>query len=178
MLKYFILISSVLFSITVYAEYFFLNTTTNGSRVYIKSDDPFAVANRVARLADAHESIETNITAVAKPSWILQAESLYIKNLNDMGYFGAWTNTALTFEDVGIDLLLKIDQTNDVSLAETALRKKSVLESLYVSLNSFARTNGINDLRVYPFGSSNVSEKIKVQTFILFNGEKYYKADD
>jgi len=132
----------------------------------------------VAVVRDPTFSVETNETYDAKPNFIMAAEQLYIKNLTDMGYSGAWTNMNSTFEEIGLDLLVKIDQTNDVALAETALRKKSVLESLYVSLTTYASAYGIKDLRLYPFGQSNILVGTSFRTYIAYEDENYFASEE
>jgi hypothetical protein len=176
MLKYFILTINLLALATFANEYFFLNQE-NGTNYYIKSVNPFEVTNRIARLQNSTELTETNITAIAKPNWVILAEGLYKKNLTDIGYDGAWTNTSLTFEDIGLDLLLKMDQTNDLELAEYSTRKKSILESLYGNLQTYAKTYGIVDMRLYPYSSTNILETVDVKTYIDFNGTKFYRSE-
>jgi len=173
MLKYFIIIFNLLIITTLGNEYFFLNQE-NGTNYYVKSSNPFQVTNRLVRLQNVAEFQETNITAIAKPNWVLLAEGLYKKNLTDIGYDGAWTNLNITFEDIGLDLLLKIDQTNDLQLAEFSTKKKSILESLYVNLNVYSKNYNITDMRLYPYDSSNIVETTNMKTYIEFNNESYY----
>lgn len=177
MQKYFILISSLLVLNLFGNEYFFLNQE-NDTNYYTKSENPFEVTNRLARLQNATEEIETNVISIAKPTWVTLAEGLYTKSLTEIGYEGAWTNLNITFEDVGLDLLLKMDQTNDLSLAEFATKKKSILESLYTSLLNYSKNYGITDMRLYPYGTSNILEVINTKIYILFNNEKYYKKEE
>ena len=157
-------------------DYFFLQSD-NGTNTYIKNTNPFFTQDRVARLENATEVTETNTISIAKPAWVITAESMYTNNLVQIGADGAWTNMNVTFEDIGMMLLVQIDQTNDVALSNFAAKKKSILESLYVTLNGYSRSYGITDMRLYPYGSEMIRQSTNESTYILFETNKYYKKD-
>ena len=157
-------------------DYFFLQSD-NGTNTYIKNTNPFFTQDRVARLENATEVTETNVISIAKPAWVITAESMYTNNLVQIGADGAWTNMNVTFEDIGMMLLIQIDQTNDVALSNFAAKKKSILESLYVTLNGYSRSYGITDMRKYPYEKPNILEYTNTQTYILFDTNKYFKKE-
>lgn len=157
-------------------DYFFLQSD-NGTNTYIKNTNPFFTQDRVARLENVTEVTETNMIAIAKPAWVITAESMYTNNLVQIGADGAWTNMNVTFEDIGMMLLVQIDQTNDVALSNFAAKKKSILESLYVSLNGYSRSYGITDMRLYPYGSETIRQSTNESTYILFETNKYFKKE-
>lgn len=156
-------------------DYFFLQSD-NGTNTYIKNTNPFFTQDRVARLENATEVTETNVISIAKPAWVITAESMYTNNLVQIGADGAWTNMNVTFEDIGMMLLVQIDQTNDVALSNFAAKKKSILESLYVTLNGYAKNYGITDMRQYPYGDQPIKNTITTNTYIMFETYKYYKT--
>jgi hypothetical protein len=159
---------------SIYAtDYYFLQSQ-NGTNSYLKSNDPFFTQDRIARLTDVEETIETNIVSVPKASWVITAEAMYTNNLTQVGFDGAWTNMNITIEDVGIVLLFQIDQTNDVTLSNFATKKKSILESLYNTLNGYSRSYGITDMRIYPYGSEYILQTTNHSTYIWFGTNKYY----
>ena len=174
-MKYLIILLFIALS-TFANDYFFLQSD-NGTNTYVKNTNPFFTQNRVARLENATEVTETNVISIAKPAWVITAESMYTNNLVQIGADGAWTNMNVTFEDIGMMLLVQIDQTNDVALSNFAAKKKSILESLYVTLNGYSRSYGITDMRLYPYGSEMIRQSTNESTYILFETNKYYKKD-
>lgn len=163
-------------SVAIANDYFFLQSD-NGTNTYIKNTNPFFTQDRIARLENATEVTETNVIAIPKPSWVITAESMYTNNLVQIGADGAWTNMAVTFEDIGMMLLVQIDQTNDVAVSNFAAKKKSILESLYVSLNGYSRSYGITDMRLYPYGSEMIRQSTNESTYILFETNRFYKKE-
>jgi hypothetical protein len=164
----------LLVSVSTFANDYFFLQSDNGTNTYIKNTNPFFTQDRIARLENATEVTETNVIAIPKPSWVITAESMYTNNLVQIGADGAWTNMAVTFEDIGMMLLVQIDQTNDVAVSNFAAKKKSILESLYVTLNSYAKAYGITDMRKYPFGEQTIKNTITTNTYIMFETYKYY----
>lgn len=153
-------------------NYYFLFS----NKTYVISTDLIYTSDYISKLfvSNITEQKEINVNFITKPQWVLNAEVLYKKNLTDIGYEGAWTNLNITFEDIGLDLLLKIDQTNDLQLSEFSMKKKSILESLYLNLNNYAKDYNITDMRLYPYNTSNIVETTNIKTYILFNNENYY----
>lgn len=168
-----IFIGIIFLGFNVFSQYYFLQSE-NGTNLYVKNDDAFFIQDRIARLTGIEEIIETNITTISKPEWVLTAEAMYTNNLTQVGFDGAWTNMNVTIEDVGIVLLFQIDQTNDVTLSNFATKKKSILESLYNTLNGYSRSYGITDMRIYPYGSEYILQTTNHSTYIWFGTNKYY----
>lgn len=157
-------------------DYFFLQSE-NGTNTYIKNSDPFFTQNRVARLENVTEIVETNVVSIPKPTWVIAAESMYTNNLIQIGASGSWTNMNITFEDIGMMLLVQIDQTNDVALSNFATKKKAILESLYMTLSTYAKAYGITDMRKYTYDSPNIINTTNTLIYIMFETNKYFKKE-
>ena len=148
-MKLLTIIMCALLALPSFGQYVFLHSNFT----YSVSDNPLAYADRVARLpiSDFNPSIITNTITIEKPSWLLQAEGLFLQGMQLNGYTLEDLNT-LTYQEFGMQMLLRIAQTNDPDLSTFSDKWKTILESLYNSITEWAEPHGYNQgIWGYPF---------------------------
>lgn len=157
-------------------DYFFL--FEKPAPHYVVEQNPIKHPNRSFRVVGLEEVelVETN--TLMKDEWVLQAETAYTNTLIAAGYHGAWTNTSMTFQMVGLDLLNKMNDPNVFGVALPASLHKGALESLYTQLYAYAAEFGITDLRTqWPWGSLSMGTIIETNRYVTFRGVIYKRED-
>lgn len=176
MKKHILLILLTLFTLSAYSEqYAFL--FSNGT--YAISSNPFEYTERIARLNNFQVITQTSQVVYEKASWSIQAEQLFYQGMIVNG-FGEppWTN--LTFESVGIELLLRSVNAETEEERNNAARWKGVLESTFDSLlkyhNSYKtqfNEETITAIWEYPLNSNIIYSNNVTSSIIIYNNKPY-----
>lgn len=178
---------AILFSTVSFAQYYELyeNTNNDPEKFYVEVtslENAVQVpegSRFVSRLnmKNAAPTKETKDNSVKKEPWAVTAESVYTNCLETLGFSGAWTNMDWTFETVGtgiIGQMMEAAAAGNVEQMNLLSTYKGIVKDSYETLLKYALKYGIDDMRLYPYGSEWIFREIQEWEYLEYNGERYW----
>jgi hypothetical protein len=178
---------AILFSTVSFAQYYELyeNANNDPEKFYVEVtslENAVQVpegSRFVSRLnmKNAAPTKETKDNSVKKEPWAVTAEAVYTNCLETLGFSRAWSNMDWTFETVGtgiIGQMMEAAAAGNVEQMNLLSTYKGIVKDSYETLLKYALKYGIDDMRLYPYGSEWIFREIQEWEYLEYGGERYW----